>query len=109
MCDKERFGIEDSLREVVCLKKERKSTRLKYSFLPGHTVVAFSFINILLSIKLWSLPSRQRMVHLEEEVLRLIAEKDKVIGELEDEKKTRQTVERVLGEAASSLKDVLMV
>ncbi|XP_073456546.1 cilia- and flagella-associated protein 157 isoform X1 [Aquarana catesbeiana] len=51
---------------------------------------------------------RQRMVHLEEEVLRLIAEKDKVIGELEDEKKTRQTVERVLGEAASSLKDVLM-
>ncbi|CAI9554905.1 unnamed protein product, partial [Staurois parvus] len=51
---------------------------------------------------------RQRMDHLEEEVQRLIADKDKVIGELEDEKKKRQSVERVLAEAASSLKDVLM-
>ncbi|XP_018429727.1 PREDICTED: uncharacterized protein C9orf117 homolog [Nanorana parkeri] len=50
----------------------------------------------------------QRMVHLEDELQRLMAEKSEVIGQMEDEKKRRHSVERVLREAALSLKDVLM-
>ncbi|KAM5145508.1 cilia- and flagella-associated protein 157 [Mantella aurantiaca] len=51
---------------------------------------------------------RQRMVHLEEEMQRLMSEKNEMIGQLEDEKKKKQSVETVLSEASLSLKDVLM-
>ncbi|XP_068104064.1 cilia- and flagella-associated protein 157 [Hyperolius riggenbachi] len=51
---------------------------------------------------------RQRMASLEGEVQRLMAENNKLIGLLEEEGKRRQSVERILSQAASSLKDVLM-
>ncbi|XP_072287465.1 cilia- and flagella-associated protein 157 [Pyxicephalus adspersus] len=51
---------------------------------------------------------RQRMVHLEEEVHKLMAEKNKAIDQLEYEKQLRLSMKKVLSEAALSLKDVLM-
>ncbi|XP_075691255.1 cilia- and flagella-associated protein 157 isoform X2 [Rhinoderma darwinii] len=51
---------------------------------------------------------RLRMSSLEEEVQRMMEEMNKANRQLEDEVKTRQTVEKVLSQAASSLKDMLV-
>ncbi|XP_075041193.1 cilia- and flagella-associated protein 157 [Mixophyes fleayi] len=51
---------------------------------------------------------RQRMSSLEEEVHRLMEEKDKVNGQLDDEKRRKQTVEMVLSQTAFALKDILV-
>ncbi|KAM3910986.1 cilia- and flagella-associated protein 157 [Leptodactylus fuscus] len=51
---------------------------------------------------------RQRITFLDEEVQRLMSGMNKANRELEDEVKKRQSVEKVLSQAASSLKDMLM-
>lgn len=52
---------------------------------------------------------RKRMMSLEEEVQNLMERMNKANRQLEDEVKKRQSVEKVLSQAASSLKDHLMV
>ncbi|XP_056393723.1 cilia- and flagella-associated protein 157 [Hyla sarda] len=51
---------------------------------------------------------RQRVMSLEEERQRLMDGMNKADQQLEEEVKKKQSVERVLGQAASSLKDLLM-
>ncbi|XP_069799152.1 cilia- and flagella-associated protein 157 [Dendropsophus ebraccatus] len=51
---------------------------------------------------------RQRLMNLEDEVQRLMDEMNKANQQLEDEVKKKQSVEKVLSQAASSLKDMLM-